>query len=327
MMKTYKFNILAICTVVMLFMACKKDETGREPLAEGRVTFDLPASTDVVASALDIRNPALLSLEMKAALQGNTSPDIHYVTFATDTAKIADYRAKYGSTALLLPTTTYLYYKPTVAISAGSNISEAGVLNFNVPTSLRARSTYVLPLTIASVDGQVQDPKTRRVIYYVFNTGEATYVDHTGFTLTATASSTLGVNVAARVIDSGPNQTGTTFWASSNLVPLPQWVSIDFGRNVTFPAFDYFFPTAVTPAVGGYTTSAKVETSSDNINWVDKGTYAIDVNNALKRQTITMPSLTTARYLRFTILAATPYNASATIIYNIGFVSGILLRN
>lgn len=323
-MNTYKLNILAISTVVMLFMACKKDEARPEPLTEGRVTFELPASTDVVVNALDIRNEALLSFEMKATLQGDVSSDVHYITFATDTAKIADYRLKYGSGALLLPTTSYLYYKSTVAIPAGSNISEPGVLNFSVQTSLKARSTYVLPLVIAAVDGQTQDPKTRRVIYYVFNTGDATYVDHTGFTVTATASSTLGVNVPARAVDA---TTGTTFWASSNTVALPQWLSIDFGRNVTFPSFDYFFPTAVTPAVGGYTTSAKVETSSDNINWVDKGTYAIDVNNALKRQTINMPSLTTARYLRFTILAATPYNASATIVYNIGFVSGILLRN
>nr|WP_121273635.1 discoidin domain-containing protein [Pedobacter schmidteae] len=323
-MKTYKLNILAICTIVILFMSCKKDKTAPEPLAEGRVAFDVPASTDVVVRDLDIRNEALISLEMKATLQGETSTDVHQVTFATDTAKIVDYRQKYGAGALLLPTTAYLYYKPNVTIPAGANISEAGVLNFRVLTSLKAHSTYVLPLVISSVDGQMQDPKTRKLIYYVFKTGDATYIDHTGYTLVATASSTLGVNVPARAIDA---TTGTTFWASSNTVALPQWLSIDFGRNVTFPSFDYFFPTGITAAVGGYTTSAKVETSSDNINWVDKGTYAIDVNNTLKRQTINMPSLTTARYLRFTILTATPYNVSATIVYNIGFVGGILLRN
>jgi hypothetical protein len=323
-MKIYKLNILAICTVVMLLMACKKDESGRKALPEGSVTFDVPASTDVVASELDIRETALLSIEMKATLLGDASSDVHYVTFATDTAKIADYRTKYGSAALLLPTTSYLFYKTTVAIPAGSNLSEPGVLNLSFQTLLRPRSAYVLPLVITSVDGQQQDPKTRKVVYYVFNTGDATYIDHTGFTVTATASSTLGVNVPARAVDAA---TGSTFWASSNTAALPQWLSIDFGRNVTFPSFDYFFPTGVTPAVGGYTTSAKVETSSDNLNWVDKGTYAINVNNALKRQTISMPSLTTARYLRFTILTATPYMASPTVIYNIGFVSGILLRN
>jgi len=322
-MKIYKLNILAIYTVVLLLMACKKDESGRESLAEGRVTFDLPTSTDVVARSLDIKNITLVSMEMKAALQGAASSDVHYVTFATDTTKIADYRAKYGSSALLLPTATYLYYKPTVAITAGTNISEAAVLNLSFQTVLRPRSTYVLPLVIASVDGQVQDPKTRRVVYYVFNTGEALYVDHTGFTLTATASSTSGTNVAGRAVDAA---TGTSYWASATTAALPQFVSIDFGRDVDFSGLDYFFPTTVTPTIGGYTTSAKIETSSNGTTWVDKGTYTVDVNNTLKKQTINLPVLTTARYLRFTILTATPY-VSGTLTYSIGFVGGILLRN
>jgi hypothetical protein len=323
-MKTYKLNILAICTVVLLLTACKKSESGRVALSEGSVAFDLPGSTDVVTRTLDIKNVTLVGVEMKAALQGEASSDVHYVTFATDTSKIADYRIKYGSTALLLPTTSYLYYKTTVAIEKGAKVSEAAVLNLSFQTTLRARSTYVLPIVIASVDGQQLDPKTRKVVYYVFNTGDALYVDHTGYTLTATASSTLGVNVPARAVDAA---TGTTFWASSNTAALPQWVSVDFARNVNFSGLDYFFPTAVTPLIGGYTTSAKVETSLDNTTWVDKGTYVVDVNNAAKKQTINMPSLTTARYLRFTILTATPYVASPTITYNIGLVGGIVLRN
>lgn len=323
-MKTYKLNLLAICTVVLLFMACKKDEPSRETLPEGSVTFDVSASSDVVVRDFDIRNVSVVSVEMKAKLQGNTSSDVHYVTFATDTTKIADYKLKYGSTALLLPTKSYLYYKPTVAIAAGTNLSEAAILNLSFQTTLQPFTTYVLPLTIASIDGVSQDPKTRKVIYYVFNTKEPRYVNHTNFTVTATASSTLGTNTASRVVDAA---TGTTFWASSNTVPLPQFVTIDYGRNVTFPGLDYFFPTALTTANGGLTTSAKVETSTDNITWTDKGTYAINVNNAARVHTINLPSVTTARYLRFTILAANPYVASQTITYNIGFIGGILLLN
>jgi len=323
-MKIYKLNILAICTVVLLLMACKKEESVGETLAEGRVAFDLPASTDVVARSLDIRSISLLTMEMKAALQGDVSPDVHYVTFATDTTKIADYRTKYGNSALLLPTTSYLYYKPTVAIAAGTNLSEAAVLNLSFQTLLKARSSYVLPLTIAAVDGVVQDPKTRKVVYYVFNTGEALYVDHTGYTLTATASSVNGTNVAGRAVDAS---TLGTYWLSNITQSLPQWVSIDFGRNVTFSGLDYFFPTAVVYAtVGGNTTSAKIETSADNVTWTDKGTYAVDIKNTERKQTLNLPSLTTARYLRFTVLAAAPY-LSGGISYSVGFVGGIVLRN
>jgi len=323
-MKTYKINLLAICTAVLLFIACKKDKAVRQALPEGSVTFDVPASTEVVARDFDIRNVSVVSVEMKAALAGTSSSDVHYVTFAPDTTKIAEYRQKYGSNALLLPTKSYLYYKPTVAIPAGSNLSEAAILNLSFQTTLQPFSTYVLPLTITSIDGVAQDPKTRKVIYYVFNTKEPRHISHAGYTPTATASSELGVNVASRAIDAN---TGGTFWASSNTVPLPQFLTIDYGREVTFPGLDYFFPTTLTAANGAQTTSAKVETSTDNINWTDKGTYAIDVNNAAKMHTIMLPSVTTARYLRFTILAANPYVASATITYNIGLVGGILLLN
>lgn len=322
-MKTYQLNILAMCTVVLLLMACKKDNASREALPEGRVTFDLPATTDVVTRSLDIKNVSLLSMEMKATLQGSTSPDVHYVTFAPDTTKIVDYRLKYGSAALLLPTNTYLYYKSTVAIPAGSNLSEAAVLNLSFQTALRPLSTYVLPLTITSVDGKPQDPVTRRVVYYVFKTGEALYVDHTGYTPTATASSTSGSNVASRAIDAN---TGGTYWASATTVTLPQWVSVDYGREFSFSGLDYFFPTAVTPAMGGYTTSAKVETSSNGTTWTDRGTYAIDVNNAAKKHTINFPALATGRYVRFTVLASTPY-ISGTATFSIAFVGGIVLRN
>src|SRR5690606_16483164 len=125
--------------------------------------------------------------------------------------------------------------------------------------------------------------------------------------LGATASSTFGTNTAIKAVDA---TTGTTFWASSNTVPLPQWVNIDFTRNVTFSGLDYFFPTTLTTANGGLTTSAKVETSLDNLTWVYNGTYVINVNNTARMHTIYCASLITARYLRFTILTANPYVAS-----------------
>lgn len=323
-MKTHKLNILAICAVVLLLMACKKDEAGREALPEGSVTFDLPASAEVVERELIIKEASLLSIEMKAALAGDASSDVHYVTFAPDTTKIAAYREKYGSAALLLPAVNYLYYKPTVAIAAGTNISEAAVLNLSFQTALRAQSTYVLPVVITSVDGKPQDPATRKVVYYVFKTGNALYVDHTGYTLTATASSTLGTNVAGRAVDAN---TGTTYWASSNLQSLPQWVSIDYGREIAFTGLDYFFPTNINyTTLGANTTSVMLETSTDGSTWVNKGTYAVDIKNTNRKQTLNLPSLTTARYLRFTILAAAPY-VSGGVSYSIGIIGGIVLRN
>jgi len=307
----------------MLLMACKKDDTNLNVLPEGSVAFDSPTDV-VVVNDVYIKAASLLSVEMKAKLLGDVSSGMHYVTFVADTTKIAEYRTRYGSGALLLPTSSYLYYKQIVAIEAGAKVSEPGVLNFGIQTSLKGRTSYVLPLAIASIDGQPQDPKTRKVLYYVFNTLDALYVDNSAFQLTATASSVQGTNQAVNAVDA--NLLGT-YWFSSIAQSLPQWINIDFKRDVTFSGLDYFFPTAQNYTTsGGAPTSVKLETSSDNITWVDKGTYAVDIKNTDRKQTLNLPSLATGRYLRFTVLAAAPF-VSGGVSYSAAFVSGIVLRN
>lgn len=324
-MKTLTVNILAIGMGILLLTACKKDESKREQLTEGRVTFDLPASSDIVQQDINIKEVSLLSMEMKAALTGGTSSDSHYVTFAPDTTKLAIYKEKYGNGALLLPSLNYLFYKSTVAIHAGSSISEPAVLNLSFQNLLRPRSTYVLPLAITAVDGIVQDPGTRKVVYYVFKTGDALYVDHTGYTVTATASSTTGTNTAARTVDA--NNT-TTFWASGlNPEVLPQWLRIDYGRELTFTGFDLFYPTSVVyTTTGGDPNSAKVEISSDGTTWQDYGTYTVNVRNTERKQIVIFPTAAKARYIRVTVLGAAPYMAGTTA-HNVVLVSGIMLRN
>ncbi len=324
-MKTLKLKILALFTAALFFLACKEDESGRAILPEGSVTFDLPATQDVVERDLNIKAISVISTDMKAVLSGAVSSDVHYVTFATDTTKIAAYRQKYGSSALLLPTRSYLFYKPTVAIAAGNSVSEPAVLNLGFQTTLRPYSTYVLPIAITSIDGKIQDPKTRRIVYYVFKTREPLYVDHTGFTpLTVTASSVNGTNVANRVAD---GNTLGTYWLSNINQSLPQWVNIDFKRELTFSGLDVFHASAINYAVSGSDpTSARVETSADGVVWVDRGTYTINVRNTEKKQTVVFPAAATGRYLRFTVLTANSYISGANS-YDIGVIGEILLRN
>ncbi len=325
-MKTYKLNLLAICTIVILLSACKKNEPNPETLADGRVTFDLPTSTDVVliSPQYDIKTTRLVTLEMKTALQGDVSSDAHYITVAPDTAKIAEYRTKYGSTAVLLPTTSYLLYKSNITIAAGSNLSDAAVLNLGFQKTLKKFTTYVLPVAITTIDGVAQDPRSRKVVYYVLTTGDGLYLDNTGFTLTATASSVNGANSAANAVDA--NLLGT-YWLSNITQALPQWLNIDLKRDVTFSGLEYYFPTAVAYAtVGGNTTSVQIETSSDNVIWANKGTYAVDVKNTDRMSIINLASPVTARYVRINVLAAAPY-VSGGVTYSVCFVGGILFRN
>ncbi|PWS30370.1 discoidin domain-containing protein [Pedobacter paludis] len=325
-MKAYKLNLLAICTIAILLTACKKNDSVRETIADGRISFNVPASTDVVvvSTAYDIKTTRLVTLEMKASLQGNVSSDAHYVTFAPDTTKITDYKTKYGSAAVLLPTSSYLFYKPTVTIAAGSSLSDAAVLNLSFQKTLKKFTTYVLPLAITTVDGVTQDPRSRKVVYYVLTTGDGLYLDNSAYTITATASSVNSTLVANNAVDA--NLLGT-YWLSNITQALPQWLNIDLKRDVTFSGLEYYFPTAVNyTTLGAYPTSAKIETSSDNITWVDKGTYAVDIRNADRMSVITLASPATARYVRINVLAAAPYVSGANS-YSVAFISGILFRN
>ena len=324
-MMKIKLYWMTLCMIIFVLGACKKEKGYTESLPDGAVTFDALDQDEVVENAIGIKEAKLLTLEMKATLSGAASSVEHYVTFAPDTTKLANYKLKYGGEALLLPVQNYLYYKPTVAISAGSMSSEAAVINIGAQTSLKARNTYVLPLTIMYVDGQLQDQATRRVVYYVFKTGEALYVDHTGYVVTASASSVAGVNAASRAVDA--NNT-TTFWASAlNPAVLPQWIQVDYGRNCSFSGLDLFYPSSVNYATtGGDPSEVMLELSDDGLVWKASGTYPVNVRNVDRKYTIAFAEQQSARYIRVTVLKAAPY-ISGTIAHQVTLLSGMMLRN
>ena len=170
-------------------------------------------------------------------------------------------------------------------------------------------------MVIQSVDGNPDGATGKRVVYFVFKTGKPLFVNKTGWTI-AGFSSVNGTSVAANLID---NNEATTYWGSNISQQMPQWVSINFNREVTFVSLNYYLPTVLKyPTLGGYPTSIRIETSMDGTNWVDKGTFAGNINNNM--QTLDV-GLTTARYLRFTALAAVKYSSA----YDAVFISGISL--
>lgn len=310
-------NLFAICSLMMVLMACTKENT-QVALPESSIAIDLPSTTDVIEMPVSILKDELTVLEMKAALTGNPSSEDHNVTFAIDTTKINGYISKYGN-ALVLPTSAYLFYKPIVKLSAGATKTEAAQLNIGSQTKLTEYTTYVLPIVIKSVDGKAVESPTNRVIYYVFKTGKPLFVNKAGWTIAAFSSQNSTTNAATTILDA--NNT-TTYWITSITQTMPQFVSINFNKDVAFTAVTYYLPTAlVYPTQGGYPTSIQIETSTNGTTWVDRGTYAGNINAAAKMQTIELGSTITARYLRFTSLAAVKYTGA----YDAIFIAGISL--
>ncbi|MGV3766871.1 MAG: discoidin domain-containing protein [Chitinophagaceae bacterium] len=305
--------ITVICALLVLFAACKKDAE-RTPLPEGSVSLQLAADKDTIEMPLSILKDSVIVLGLKATLTGTTSPSDHWVSFSVDTTKITDYRSRFGN-ALLLPSTAYLFYKSTSLIPAGASVSDSAQLNIGQQTKLTEYSTYVLPVKIHSVDGNTEGTATDRVVYFVFKTGKPLFINKTGWTI-AGNSSQQGTFAPTNLLDAN---TTTTYWASNITQQLPQWVAINFNRNILFTAVNYSLPSALNyPNLGGFPTSVKIETSMNGTDWEDKGTFARNMATSL--QTLNTGEVT-ARYLRFTALAGVKY-ASA---YDAVFISDISL--
>jgi hypothetical protein len=310
------FNIILACLFILSLTACSKDDASA-PLSEGSISFQQAAGKDTIEIPLGILKDSAIVTGIKAALSGTASSADHWVTFAVDTTKITDYRTRYGSTAQLVPLTSYLFYKPNARIAAGAVVSDSAYLNVGSQTKLAELSTYVLPIVIKSVDGKVEGVATSRVVYLVFKTGKG-FISKAGWTI-AGSSSQNGSLSPGLIIDA---DNLATYWASNITQAMPQWVSINFNRDVTFTAMNYYFPTALKyPTMGGYPTSIQIETSMDGITWVNKGVYAGNIVSNI--QTLNT-GLTTARYLRFTSLAVAKFISGASQSDAV-FIGGIAL--
>lgn len=299
--------------ICIAFISCHKNDDAPVALPDGSVTFQLNTTADTLEIPMSILKDSTMVFGIKASAT-TSSTAAHQVNFATDTNAIRDYQAQYGS-ALLLPNTCYFFYKTMTQIAAGATQSDSAELNINQQTQLKPYTTYVLPIKIQSVDGNTEGAGTTKVCYYVFKTGKAGSISKQGWSITAYSSAS-GTNLPAKLID---DNELTTYWTTNSTQSMPQWVIINFGSDITFSAVNYYLPTALKyPTLGGYPTSMQIETSMDGNNWEVKGIFEGKIENNM--QTLNT-GITTARYLRFTVLAAVIYSST----YNLVSISGIKL--
>lgn len=307
----YLLYTLSIC---ILIVSCNKDKDAPVPLPEGSVSFQLNDDADTLEVPVSILKDSIIVFGINATLSTSASTATHWVNFATDTTAVRDYQAQYGS-ALLLPSTCYFFYKSMTRIAPGATRSDSAELNINTQTQLKPYTTYVLPITIQSVDGNTEGAGTDKVCYYVFKTGPSGSISKSGWSITSYSSAS-GSNLPTKLID---DNELTTFWTTNITQSMPQWVIINFGSALTFSAVNYYLPTALNyPTLGGYPTSIKIETSMDGTAWEVKGIYAGNIANNM--QTLNT-GVTTAKYLRFTVLSSVIYGST----YNIVSISGIKL--
>lgn len=307
-------QLLYTLSICITLAACSKKNDVPVALPDGSVSFQLNSDSDTLQIPVSILKDSTMVFGIKATLSATASTGAHWVNFATDTTAIRDYQEKYGS-ALLLPSSCYFFYKTMTKIAAGASQSDSAELNINQQTQLKPYMTYVLPIIIQSVDGNTEGAGTDKVCYYVFKTGPSGSISKAGWSITSYSSAS-GTNLPAKLID---DNELTTYWTTNITQSMPQWVIINFGSELTFSAVNYYLPTALKyPSLGGYPTSIEIETSMNGTTWEVKGIFAGNIANNM--QTLNT-GITTARYLRFTILSSVIYSST----YNIVSISGIKL--
>lgn len=307
-------HLLFLTFICIVFFACTKEKQALATLPDGSVSFELNTNADTLEMPLSILKDSTIVLGIQATLSVKVTDAAHQVKFGIDTTAIGNYQEQYGK-ALLLPSNCYFFYKTTTQIAAGATLSDSAELNINRQTPLKPYMTYVLPIVIQSVDGNTEGAGTTKVCYYVFKTGPAGAISKEGWSITAYSSAS-GSNLPAKLID---DNELTTYWTTNITQSMPQWVIINFGSDVAFSAVNYYLPTVLKyPTLGGYPTSVKIETSMDGTTWEVKGTYEGNIANNM--QTL-HTGVTTARYLRFTVLSSVIYSST----YNIVSISGIKL--
>jgi hypothetical protein len=302
-----------LCSLALLSAACSK-KSSTPSLPGGSIAFQNISNKDTLATSISILGDSTVTVGFMGELSGKASSADHWVSFAVDTTKMAAYRAKYGD-ASLLPATSYFLYRSMARIAAGSSLSDSGQINIFKETLLKGYATYVLPIVIRAVDGNVDGPQTSQVLYLIFKTGKPAFISKDGWTIDS-YSSYYSTFVATNLID---NDEVNTYWTSNITLSMPQWVVINFNSTVTFTAVNYYLPTLLQyPTNGGYPTSIQIETSMDGAIWDDKGVFAGNISNNMQSLNT---GLSTAKYLRFTVLACVQYASRYSTI----FISGIKL--
>jgi hypothetical protein len=182
----HKAYIVIFCSLIVMLTACRKqnESTG---LPNGSISFQYAVGKDTIQMPVSILSDSALVIKFTAALSGSTSSSDHWVNFAIDTTKISAFRAKYGA-AVLLPGSSYFFYKPTTRLPAGASVSDPAQVNIVQETKLTEYTTYVLPVVIRSVDGKSEGAATGRVVYLVFKTGKPAFINKTGWTIAGFSS-------------------------------------------------------------------------------------------------------------------------------------------
>lgn len=145
--------IFIIACISMAFASCDKYDSGIEDPEIYRNVYMPRAANDSTVVAVT-RDEAAFELGYSAYLGGveNAAGDIQ-VSFKVDEAAVTTFNDRYGTNYPLLPAANYSLSATAGVIHAGERSTDKLTLTVKSNESLALFKTYILPISIQSVDG------------------------------------------------------------------------------------------------------------------------------------------------------------------------------
>lgn len=297
-MKDLKIKLFVL--LGLLLGACKKDNTAgvTAGLTMGSVYIREAASADTLSYIAPVTADSVITMRISAAVKNRFGSGGHTVYFRIDTSLMKKYIGKYGN-AMLLPANNYFVFRQLVALGDTTYPAEINVIK---ETQLLPSATYVLPVTIDSIQGQPEAVDTAKsTLFLLVKTGKSPFVPKNTWSVVDYSSQSAAVYSPNNLIDNDPS----TIWTTVFNDVMPQYVVIDMGQAYRISAVNF----TAANNLYGYPKNINIQVSTDGAQWSDMGTFpGLGV--------LTVQSLhigpVTARYVRFTVLDAAP------LVYTIG---------
>ena len=227
------------------------------------------------------------------------------VQLTVDEAKVQEYNSLCGTDYPLLPSDCYTLTTETV-IPAGESSSADLVLTVNAQGKIQPFDSYLLPVTITSVEGAQAD-HIQQTVYYLLSGAEDVWAmplaDRSAWQVVEVSSEeTSGEGSdnghAIHAFDGLKGTFWHTQWKGNEPQP-PHHIVVDMGQEVKMLGFQY-----VSRDHGeAWPQEMTMETSLDGLKWESAGTYSDLPAGAKEEFRSYFPGFKQARYFRLTITA------------------------
>lgn len=304
----------------LLIPACKNEvELPDQPLGNYSQVYMPQAVNGIVTKVLNISNdPQVVIYGACVSDYGVKRGDIN-LQFVVNSQVLDSFNTANGTNYELLPTSAYTMSDNKATIPA--NAISTTPLSISISTSganaLPIFKNYLLPISITGTDYKVNEKL--RTTFFVISAQPnlADYPDYdrknwtiTGFSSQEAVGEGADNGRAVFVLDSNNNTFWHSQWRDANPGP-PHFLTVDMGAAKTLHGIAI---TARQTDGGGKPNEVKIETSTDNVNWVTAG--QINFANKKEAQKVFLKKFVDARYFKFIVLSS--YSSTNTHLAELG---------